>query len=187
MPVPRRPLSLSSRLVLCASALCAGSHAAEIAPQSAAETAPPLRIAVARFEAPEACAPAPATPAQSAPLSWSLAAALADSLRARGLASVPDSTLAAWLRRLDATRFPDPTDYRRTREYIAGTGATRLVYVNDVRWTPACALVFEAALWNTEPLSRRSAHGDSAATPAEAAGRLARWLYILKPSPPEKP
>jgi hypothetical protein len=183
MPVPRRPLSLSSRLVLCAGALCAGSRASEGAP----EIAPPLRIAVARFEAPDACAQAPATRERPASLSWSLATALADSLRARGIAAVPDSTLASWLRRLDATRFPDPTDYRRTRDYIAGTGAARLVYVNDARWTPACALVFEAALWNTEPLSRRATHRDSAATPAEGAGGLARWLYIREPVPPEKP
>jgi hypothetical protein len=146
-----------------------------------------LRIAVARFEAPAACDRAPAMRERPASLSWSLAAALVDSLKARGVASIADSTLAAWLRKLDATRFPDPTDYRLTREYIAATGATRLVYVNDVRWTPACALVFEAALWNTDPLSRRATHGDSAATPAEAAGRLARWLYILEPAPLEKP
>jgi hypothetical protein len=179
MPVPRRALPLSSRLVLRAAALCAVT--------AASETAPPLRIAVARFEAPAACAPASAARERAASLSWSLATALADSLQARGIASIPDTTLAAWLRRLDATRFPDPADYRLTREYIARTGATRLVYVNDVRWTPACALVFEAALWNTEPLARRSGHSDSAATPAEAAGRLARWLYILEPAPTEKP
>jgi hypothetical protein len=119
-----------------------------------------------------------------------LYAALVDSLRARGTASVADTTLANGLGRLDG-RFPDPRDYGRTRDYLAATGAKRLVYVNGIRVAEDCGLRYEAALWNTDPLARRAGQSDSAATAAEAAGRLAdwlaRWLYILEPAPTETP
>lgn len=142
--------------------------AAAAAQAAPAEGERPLRIAVARpVDAPPRCGD----------LSADVGAALVDSLRARGVAAVADTTLAAWLRRLDATRFPDPGDYRSTRAYIAETGAKRLVYVNDLRAAETCALAFEAALWNTEPLGRRAARHGEAPDAASAAGLLSPWLH----------
>jgi len=182
MSLFRHARSFLARVLVLAAALGAWP--------GAAGARAPLRIAVARpaVPAPEngRCAELPAD--SLAPV---LGAALSDSLRARSLDAVADGTLAAWLRRLDATRFPDPRDYGRARDYIAATGAGRLLYVNDLRVTEACVLRFESALWNTEPLGRLATHADSAATPAQAARLLAEWLaprLRVPASPtPEKP
>lgn len=167
------PSSFPVRALALAGALCALSHASP-----AAVPEPPLRVAVAVPDSlPAACGASLQEPAVFA---RALAEALADSLGARGVAAVADTTLARWLRRLDATRFPDPRDYGRARDYLAATGARHLVYVNDMRAVPrateGCGLVFEAALWSTEPLGRKAVRHGEAPDAARAANLLAEWL-----------